>query len=130
MTSPSNTPEGHCLTGIQLNCRSVNTGLAELKLLIYRIKPDFVLLCETWLNNHSKNIPKFCNYVAEWKHRPDGLGGGLCILIKQTIQYTVLNINSFPRGVLEQQAIEIHCQDRRKVVITRARQRSPPLPKT
>ena len=71
------------LVGIQLNCRSINTGLGELKMLIYSEKPDFVLLSETWLNNNTKFLPRFHDYRAEWKHRPTGQGGGLGILVRR-----------------------------------------------
>ena len=56
------------LVGMQLNCRSINTGLSQLKLLIYYLKPDYVALCETWLNKNSKNLPKFVGYKVEWCH--------------------------------------------------------------
>ena len=96
------------LVGIQLNCRSINTGLGELKMLIYSEKPDFVLLSETWLNNNTKFLPRFHNYRAEWKHRPTGQGGGLGILVRRGLQYRNLDLTEYSGGVLEFQAIRIY----------------------
>ena len=39
-------------TGLLHNCRSINTGLLELKRLIYNLSPIFAALTETWLNNN------------------------------------------------------------------------------
>ena len=95
------------LSGIQHNCRSINTGLTELKLLIYNVRPDFVALSETWLNVNSKYIPKFINYSAEWVNRQTSTGGGLGILVKKGIIYRNINLNPFNNGVMEVQCIEI-----------------------
>ena len=105
--NPNNSQTKNDLTCIQFNCRSINTGLGELKLLTYVNKPDVLILCETWLNQHNKQIPKFINYSSEWKHRPLGHGGGLGILVKNGIQYTKLDLLPFPNGVLEFQGIKI-----------------------
>ena len=99
------------LTGIQFNCRSLNTGLVELKLLIYSKKPDFVALCETWINVNSKYIPSFYNYCPVWKHRPTGTGGGLCILVKRGVQYQELNLNEYQNGLIEIQGIRLLAYD-------------------
>ena len=58
------TQNGGNLKGIQINCRSVNTGLGYLKIVIYCEKPDFVAMCETWLNETTKAVPSFYDYVA------------------------------------------------------------------
>ena len=86
---PRNNVSG--VKGIQINARSINTGLGQLKLLIYTEKPDFVAICETWLRDKSRNIPKFINYNSLWKHRPNTstVGGGLGILLVKT-RYTIL----------------------------------------
>ena len=44
------------LTGIQINCRSINNKLGNLKILIHTQNPDYVALSETWITHHS---PKF-----------------------------------------------------------------------
>ena len=105
------------LTGIQFNCRSLNTGLVELKLLIYSKKPDFVALCETWINVNSKYIPSFYNYCPVWKHRLTGTGGGLCILVKRGVQYQELNLNEYQNGLIEIQGIRLFESNQRYIDI-------------
>ena len=100
------------LSGIQHNCRSINTGLIELKLLVYNIKPDFVALSETWLNENSKYIPKFYNYSAEWVNRETSSGGGLGMLVKSGLIYKNVNLDPFNNGVMEVQCIEVLLSNR------------------
>ena len=96
------------LSGIQLNCRSLNNKLVPIKLLIYNSKPDIVAFSETWINHNSKYVPYFVNYNSEWEHRTTGLGGGLGLLIRDNIQYKTLALNKYRSGVLEVQAIEVY----------------------
>ena len=62
------------LTGIQLNCQSLNTKLSSIKILVYKEKPDFIAFSETWLGG-AKNTPKFVDYNPLWRHRDGGMGG-------------------------------------------------------
>ena len=47
----NNKNNNNALETIQLNCKSLNTKLGEVKLLIYANKPDIVALSETWITN-------------------------------------------------------------------------------
>ena len=105
------------IQGIQLNCRSINTKLVETKLLIYQSKPDFVALCETWITSNTKYVPRFEGYIPEWQHRPAGVGGGLCLLVKRGIQYTKLDLNKYTGGVLEVQAIQLYQENSQPISI-------------
>jgi len=67
-------------------------------------QPDVVCLCETWLSD--KYVPKFSNYMAEWRHR-GAAGGGLGVLMHRNMQYRVVNIPNFVGGILETQVIEL-----------------------
>ena len=100
------------LHGIQLNCRSISNKLGEIKLMLYTKKPDFMALSETWISN-SKYEPRFVDYQVEWKHRVNGggHGGGLGLVLRKGIQYSVLNITSFAGGMLEVQGIKIYMSD-------------------
>ena len=97
-----------------LNCNSINSKLGEIKELLYNSEPDIFCFTETWLTNLRQ--PNFHNYTAEWQHR-DGHGGGLGILIKQSIQYTILNLQNFPNGVLEVQGITVYMNNFNKIDI-------------
>ena len=78
------------LACIQFNCGSINTGLGELKLLAYVVKLDIIALCETWLNEHNEQIPRFINYSSEWKHRSGKKVG--CIDKKWNAIYKIRSI--------------------------------------
>ena len=96
------------LTGIQLNCQSLNSKLTDIKLMVNTHKPDFVALTETWLQKHP---PKFSGYSAINKNRIGARGGGLCFLIKLGVQYSEIPLTPVRNGVLEMQAIRIHLKN-------------------
>lgn len=81
--------------------------MSEIKKLAYKRKPELLCLTETWLNI---KLPKFQGYIAEWKNR-DAHGGGLGILIRLDVQYQSIDINIFPQGLLEVQAVKIKLRD-------------------
>ena len=91
-----------------LNCNSLNNKLGELKNVIYERQPDIVCLCETWLSD--RFVPKFHNYIAEWKHRGTA-GGGLGILMHKSVQSRPLDIPGYTGGVLEAQAIRVYLRN-------------------
>ena len=93
---------------LSLNCNSIYNKLPELKNLLLDNKPDIMCLCETWLKD--KYSPRFKNYITEWKNRSER-GGGLGIIVKQTIQYQTVQLQDYQDGVLETQAIKIYMAD-------------------
>jgi len=107
------------LTGIQINCRSLNNKLGELKLMLYSRKPSFMALSETWITK-AKFQPKFHNYNCEWKNREVvnvERGGGLGLVIRRGIQYEVMDIVPYNNGSLEFQAIKIYMHNNTKLAI-------------
>ena len=75
---------------IQHNIRGVSSKLADLKFLIdnsfNQESPDIILLCETWLNDHSPPL-QIPGYNTEVTNRQTKQGGGVSILIGDNIQY-------------------------------------------
>ena len=110
MTYQNNNPG---LSIVQLNCRSVNNNLGEIKLLLYTLKPDILALSETWITNCE---PRLYNHTCEWKHR-GGRGGGLGFVVKRGLQYSKINLLPFDNGALECQAIEVVLESRSKLSI-------------
>ena len=92
------------LSVVILNCNSIYKKLAEIKLLIYNIKPSIFCLTETWVSN--KYLPIFVGYNSLWKNRQDGYGG-TCIAVQSGINYKDITLNPFQNGILEYQCIEV-----------------------
>ena len=91
------------LSIFQLNCNSLNNKLSEIKIYLYTKKPDIMGLCETMVK---KKEPKFVGYTPIWKHRL-GEKGGLALLIRNDINFKVIDFEPFHEGGLELQIIEL-----------------------
>ena len=92
---------------IQWNCKSVNAPgrTQELKVLIYKEKPHIACISETWLNQ-SKSISAI-GYKVIRKDRADGAGGGLLFLIREDLNFNLLQITTIPNSNIEAHAIEL-----------------------
>ena len=90
---------------VQFNCNSIRPRLSELKVYLYSTKLDILCLCETWLNDWA---PLFKGYIAVWRHRPGGMGGGLGILIREDIPFMAKLLTAYPGGHLEVHCISVH----------------------
>ena len=99
----------------ELNCNSIYKKLGEIKQVLYEDKPDIVCFSETWIKQ--RYTPKFNNYLAEWKHREGRGGGGLGILIHNSLQYQVIHIPEYADGALEVQAVKIYMGDQNSITI-------------
>lgn len=85
---------------IVFNCRSIYTKLSEFKLYLYRKKPHCVCLTETWLI--PDKLPTFVNYQCFWKHRQNGRGGGIGMLIRSDVPVLPTNFTTYD-DILETQ---------------------------
>ena len=104
------------LSIIELNCRSLNSKLGEIKLLTYSQKPDIVAFSETWLSWGTKYIPKFVNYTGVFKNRVT-FAGGLGFLIKHGVQYQDVPITPYQSGYLEVQAVRVVSANSQQICI-------------
>lgn len=86
-----------------VNCRSISNKLGEIKTLIYQNKPHVFCFNETWLNRF---VPKINNYVSVWENRV-GPGGGLGISVSSEVAHKMLQLNLYPGGFLEVQAVGV-----------------------
>ena len=82
----------------QFNCNRMSARLSELRLYVYSRKPDVMCLCETWSPTPE---PRFVGYQAVWKHRVGRQGGGLCVLIRNDIPFTLNSFTSVQGAQLE-----------------------------
>ena len=71
-------------------------------------KIDIYILCETWLNEHNNSMIKIPNYSYIGKHRKNKKGGGVGILIHNTLTYKErLDIQSSNTSYLESLFVEV-----------------------
>lgn len=88
----------------QLNCNSIFARLSELRLYLYSKKPEVVCLCETWAHTSE---PRFNGYQAVWQHRQGRAGGGLCVLVRNDVPFSVNMLVPFPRAKLEVVSVRV-----------------------
>ena len=92
------------LSVVSLNCNSLYSKLAEIKLLLYTTKPSVMCLTETWANDNY--LPTFYGYECFWCNR-DAHGGGLCTLVRRNLCCRKIDLRLFRQGVLEVQAVTV-----------------------
>jgi len=88
---------------IQLNCNGLSNKLAEIKMYIYRKKPEIFCLCETFIK---KNEPKFIGYQSFWQHR-DGHRGGIGTFVRRDVTAKSKTLKPYKDPQLELQCTEI-----------------------
>ncbi len=72
-------------------------------------KPDFVLLCETWLTDINCGLFKLNGYNLVEKHSVQSRGGGVCIYVRRGIRYSRReDLSLFQEGCFESIFIETH----------------------
>lgn len=76
---------------LQLNIRGMNNldKFDDLKLLLTRYPGtiDVLVIGETWVKNERKNLYNIEGYKSIFSCRPDSLGGGVAVFIKETIRF-------------------------------------------
>ena len=97
---------------IQWNAHSLNNCQFDLKIAIYTTKPHIVVIQETWLKTKNKT-PSFESYDVLRLDRDIRRGrdregyGGLMMLVRKDLNYSIKKFNPFNNGILEIQAITI-----------------------
>ena len=91
-----------------MNIRGLLSKQDSLKQLLseFKVLPDIVLLCETWLKKDTAGKLDMPNYKCYHKHRIDRLGGGVSVLVKQKLRSReqsdlVVATNLFEYNVVE-----------------------------
>jgi exonuclease III len=78
---------------LQWNVKSFYARLPHIHQAIDELHPDILCLQETWLKNHNKiNIKRFHDAVRF--DRVGRTGGGVMILIRQSIPFSIIDLNS------------------------------------
>ena len=90
---------------VKWNCHSFYANLSPFKIFLYSNKPPIVCLCETWLVEN--RLPSFVNYTSFFVCRPQRNGVGLSMLARNDLCVARKNIDAFPDGHLECQAVSV-----------------------
>ena len=88
------------------NARSLYWKLPVFKTTLFSYSPLVVGVCETWLTDaFSHSFPNYSSYRVD--NGVGGAGGGLLLLVHQSLSSSLLTINPFPRGRLEYLGVTI-----------------------
>ncbi len=107
---------------MHLNIRSLPGKHDSLKMMLSTLdengfKPDIILLCETWLNDHNYNTFNLENYDFVETHRRKSKGGGVGIYINQEINYKIReDLSLFEEGAFESIFIETLGNDMKTII--------------
>ena len=103
--------DNRSLSLIQLNIRGLLSKSSALNLLltenIGNIKPNMVLLCETWLNPNNLAKVDIPNYRLFGNVRSNKLGGGTGILVHKTLRSRIRKDLEIDTKTVEDTVIEI-----------------------
>ena len=98
---------------LHLNVRSLNKNFDKLKLLLTELQqikcsPDFIMICETFLNDDSCSSHHLPGYSFVEKHRTATMGGGVALYIKEGFSYKIRDdLSIFHEGQFESVFVEI-----------------------
>ena len=103
-TAPTSTPAHSTLNILQFNCNGFLNKIDEILHHLTLNNIHIAAFQETKLSHRSKE-PKLPNYVLHCLDHPSGNGGGLLLLIHNSIHFSIINLPRSP--TIEQQAISI-----------------------
>ena len=98
-----------CFSLVHSNVRSAQKNLSKLELYLNNLdtKFSFIALTETWLKEHNFMRYGITGYSAEHNIRTRKSGGGVSLLIENSIEYTMRDDLIIQTDVLETLFIEI-----------------------
>ena len=98
-----------CLSLIHTNIRSANKNLKKFELYLNGLNFQFpvIALSESWLTDDNFDKCGISGYASEHNIRENRRGGGVSLLIKDDIEYTIRNDLCNQNGILETLFIEI-----------------------
>ena len=92
---------------MHLNIQSLSAKFDELKLLFAKLAAkgidlDFIMICETFLHSRNENLLNIPLYKLVSRNRSNTSRGGVCIYVKDTIQFEERNdFTIFDEGKFE-----------------------------
>ena len=114
--------DNRSLSLIQLNIRGLLSKSSALNLLLTEnvgnIRPDLVLLCETWLNPNNLAKVDIPNYRLFGNVRSNKLGGGTGILVHKTLQSRIRKDLEIDTKTFKYTVIEIKTETTNLLVVS------------
>ena len=116
-------PNHYNLVTLELNIRSLLAHEIDLKHLLQNLENrntpvDIIMLCETFLNKKTENIIKLPGYNLISNCRKENKGGGVCIFLKECINYKIRHdLSKMEEKSLETIYVEITAKDGRKIIV-------------
>ena len=114
--------DNRSLSLIQLNIRGLLSKSSALNLLLIEnignIRPDLVLLCETWLNPNNLAKVDIPNYRLFGNVRSNKLGGGTGILVHKTLRSRIRKDLEIDTNTFEHTVIEIKTETTNLLVVS------------
>ena len=102
-----------------LNIRSVPANLTSLELYLSSLRNTFdvIALSETWLSEHNSDLFCLPGCVMESRIRGDRAGGGVSLILRDSLRYKVRDDFSKSSDCIESVSVEITSLDRRVIVV-------------
>ena len=116
-------PNNYNLVTLELNIRSLLAHEIDLRHLLQNLETrntsvDIIMLCETFLNKKTENIIKLPGYNLISNCRKENKGGGVCIFLKECINYKIRHdLSKMEEKSVEAIYVEITAKDGRKIVV-------------
>ena len=105
-------PNSFAFRTMHFNVRSLNENFHKLQLLLHNLEDsnldlDFILLCETFLNDNNCMMFNLSGYSKVEKHRTQSRGGGVTIYAKNCYDFKIReDLSYFEEGIFESLFIE------------------------
>ena len=103
-------------TFLHINIQSLPSKLDKFKLFLYKLnqkcgRPDFILLCETFLTDINSKTFNIDGYKMVTNNRQYKKGGGVCILVKNDINFEMCDDLSYNlNDEFESIFIKVNCK--------------------
>ena len=102
---------------LQLNVQGLCSSFDELKKIVRSGHPDFIGLCETFLDSKNESLLHLPGYKMEYLNRSRMAKGGLAVYVSECLPYSVRHdLSRNEEGIFESIFIEIKTQAKALIV--------------
>ena len=115
-------PNNYNYKAMHFNIRSLNENFHKLQLLLHNLGEsnlnlDFIMLCETFLNNNNFAMFNLSGYSKIERHRTNSRGGGVAIYMKNSYDFKIReDLSIYEEGIFESLFVETTL-DKKQVLI-------------